>query len=360
MNVWEIHPALVHFPIALLLSAVAVDVFAWWRANESLNRVATGLLIAGVVAGWLAANFGLLAFYTVPAHTHEAHHLMFWHIGAAVSMLTLFTWLAVVRWFHRAEPITRIRHVIGMLGAALLMTTGALGGYIVYHGGAGVEPELLAESVRESHSHGGHDRVASRDEHDGHGRERRQSYYTAPSERDNQTTEHKHGDKREMQKHHGAAKGREKKTETGHADHEQKQDIESSSKRESPHKEAQNKEHSATKDHEHDQPAEMDEQSDHGQHSNKAAATKHDDQGHGHAEKHKTAESKTKSTAGHQHDGSRPKDVPQPKDPPLGPDFEQNVQDNRQRNMPKTDDHSMKEHGRDEAGKEKSGSKHQH
>jgi uncharacterized membrane protein len=360
MNVWEIHPALVHFPIALLLSAIAVDVFVWWRGNVSLDRVATGLLIAGVAAGWLAANFGLLAFYTVPAHTHEAHRLMFWHIGAAVTTLALFTWLAVVRWFHRAEPVTRIRHIVGIVGAAILMTTGALGGYIVYHGGAGVEPELLAESVRESHTHGRHDRVAGRDEQNGHGRERRQSYYTAPSNQDDHGAKpDEDGGQHSMKNHRGPMKDGEKKS--GHGNHEHKQDAERDSKPEAPHKEEQHKEDSATKQHDHDQPAEMDEQPEHGrEQSDKAAAIKHDDQGHGHAEKHKTDESKTKPTAGHQHDDSRPKDVPRPKDPPLGPDFERNVQDNRQRNRPKTDDRSMKEHGRDEAGKDKSGSKHQH
>lgn len=399
MNVWEIHPALVHFPIALLLSAVAVDVFAWWRPHELLNRVATGLLIGGTVSCWLAANFGLLAFYTVPAHTHEAHHLMFWHIGAAVSSLVLFTWLAVVRWFHRAEPLTRTRRGVGLVAAVFLMTTGALGGHIVYHGGAGVEPELLAESVRESHSHGGHDRVASRGEHDGHGRETRRSYYTAPPDRSDHAAGHEHGEKQEMPNHQGAAKNGKKKSATDHAGHEEKQDTEPNSKGEAHHKdhshdessaksgekksetdhaghdakqdsdrnskgETRAKDHSrddgpATKNHEHDQSAEMDEQSEHEHgHSKKAAADKQDHQSHGHEEKRQPEESKP-TTAGHQHNGSTTKNVPPKSDPPLGPDFEQNVQENRQRNMPKTGEHSK--HGHDAKPKNsESETKHEH
>ena len=154
MNIWEIHPALVHFPIGLLLSAIALDLFAWWRVNAALNRVVTGLLIAGTAAGWLAANFGLLAFFTVPAHTDEAHTLMFWHMGVAASSLVLFTGLAVARWLHRAEPVKGLEHFVGLVAAAFLMITGALGGYIVYHGGAGVDPKLLAPEIREGHSHG--------------------------------------------------------------------------------------------------------------------------------------------------------------------------------------------------------------
>ena len=83
MDVWEIHPALIRFPIALLLTAIAVDGPASWRATGSLNGIVAAIVVSGVATCWLAANFGLLAFYTMPAQTHEAHHSMFWHIGAA-------------------------------------------------------------------------------------------------------------------------------------------------------------------------------------------------------------------------------------------------------------------------------------
>ena len=366
MNVWEIHPALVHFPIALLLSAIALDVFAWWRPNDLLNRVATGLLIAGVVAGWLAANFGLLAFYTVPAHTHEAHHLMFWHIGAAVSTLLLFTWLALVRWFHRMEPITRSRRIVGLVAATFLMTTGALGGHIVYHGGAGVEPELLAESVREAHSHGG---VAVQKKHEGHGQKQnghdRESYRSAyqaqpPAHEHSQVDEgSEHGNHAEKPTPDRRAAG--KKSDAGHARHqEQSSDQEKTKKTDQPDK-AHHKEDSAAEPDEQQHSPDRKSQDSH-EHSDKpapAANEKHEQ--HGEA-KPKTDEKKNDDAAAPQHGASRPQD------PPLGPDFERNVQENRQRNMPKMDDHSKMGHGSDHKTqkpdgnkkKDESGSKHQH
>src|SRR5437870_1754658 len=45
---WEIHPAVVHFPVALLLCAVALDLFAWWRKRSGYMRPIAGLLVAGV------------------------------------------------------------------------------------------------------------------------------------------------------------------------------------------------------------------------------------------------------------------------------------------------------------------------
>lgn len=153
MNIWEIHPALVHFPIALLLSGVALDLVAWWRGKQLLVDAATWLLIAGSATGLLAANFGLLAFYTAP-HANEVHQLMFWHPAIAVLSLTLFIYVAVVRWMRRGIKPAVWARLIGLLGAVTLTIAGYLGGYIVYHGGAGIEPELLAASVRGGHKHG--------------------------------------------------------------------------------------------------------------------------------------------------------------------------------------------------------------
>src|SRR5438552_15007653 len=78
---WEVHPALNHLPIAFLFGAVALDLYAWWRGRPVLGPVVTGLLIAGMITGVITALTGLLAFFTVPGHTEEAHELMYWHIA---------------------------------------------------------------------------------------------------------------------------------------------------------------------------------------------------------------------------------------------------------------------------------------
>lgn len=152
-NIWEIHPMLVHFPIALLLAGVAADILG--RKREIVRRAAAGLLVGGVVLGWVTAGAGLLAYYTVPAHTEQAHAWMNWHLWAALGMLALFTVLAVVRWRGRARMAGAGTIGLGLLSAGLLLFTGYLGGAIVYHGGAGIDPELLSREIREGHHHGG-------------------------------------------------------------------------------------------------------------------------------------------------------------------------------------------------------------
>ncbi|MBY0524735.1 MAG: hypothetical protein K2R98_15125 [Gemmataceae bacterium] len=150
---WEIHPALNHFPIAFLLAGVALDLYAGWRAKAHLMPTATGLLVAGVLTGWVTALAGLLAFWTVPAHTGRAHDLMYWHLGIQAASLLLFAWAAWVRWRGWSVPPSIAIRAIGLVAAVLLSVGSAVGGYIVYHGGAGVDPELLAPAVRGSHSH---------------------------------------------------------------------------------------------------------------------------------------------------------------------------------------------------------------
>jgi uncharacterized membrane protein len=148
---WEAHPPTVHFPIAFLLGAVALDLYAWRRGRADLARVATGLLVAGVIAGVVAAAAGLLAFFTVPAHTEEAHRLMYWHLGLMVGVLAVFAGVAVAR--RRAGPPGPGSRVAGLLGAAVLLAGAYLGGGLVYRGGAGVDPAVLAPEVRMSHDH---------------------------------------------------------------------------------------------------------------------------------------------------------------------------------------------------------------
>jgi len=147
---WEYHPALVHFPIAFLIGAVLLDLYAWRRRDPASARVATGLLLAGVTTAALTAAAGVLAFFTGPAsHTEESGKLIWWHIGAAVTQFLLFTIVAVVRWCVQPAPPPIWTRLIGLIAAGVLLFAGYEGGYIVYHGAAGIEPRLLAPELWE-------------------------------------------------------------------------------------------------------------------------------------------------------------------------------------------------------------------
>ena len=149
MELWEYHPALVHFPIAFLLGGVVLDLYAWRRGDPASARVATGLLLAGVATAALAAAAGVLAFFTGPAsHTEESGTLIWWHIGAAVIQFVLFAVAALVRWRQQPAPPPAWTRILGLIAAGVLLFAGYEGGYIVYHGGSGIEPRLLAPELR--------------------------------------------------------------------------------------------------------------------------------------------------------------------------------------------------------------------
>lgn len=152
---WEFHAALVHFPIAFLLGAVALDLYAWWRGEPGLERAATGLLAAGFLTGVAAALAGVLSFFTVPGHTEEAHRLLYWHLGVQSASLALFAWPAWARWRAWEERPALPARAAAWVAAALLLAGSAIGGYLVYHGGMGVAPGLLAPGLRGGHDHGG-------------------------------------------------------------------------------------------------------------------------------------------------------------------------------------------------------------
>jgi uncharacterized membrane protein len=150
MRAWEIHPALVHFPISFLLAGVAADFYALLRRRTELGRAASELLFLGMMTGWVAAVAGVIAFFTAP-HSGHAHEFMYYHSATAAVTMALFTWLAVLRRRAKGALLGRGARVLAVVSAVLLSASGYLGGYLVYHAGAGVG---AARTVEESgHSH---------------------------------------------------------------------------------------------------------------------------------------------------------------------------------------------------------------
>jgi len=153
MHPWELHPALMHFPIAFLLGGLLIDLVARIRPRDSLTRVASGLLIAGVVSGVVAAAAGAISYFTVPAHTEAAHEQMDAHFVLASAALVLFALVALARWRQRTQPASAVALSGGVMASALLIGAAFLGGKTVYQGGAGIDPEILAPAIVQGHHH---------------------------------------------------------------------------------------------------------------------------------------------------------------------------------------------------------------
>ena len=135
MRTWEIHPAVVHFPIAFLLGGVVLDLFG--LHSEAAVAAATYLLLAGLATGAVAAVTGVVSYYTVPGnHTEQAHQRVYWHIGAMVTAVVMFAVVCFVRRQHPSVVSPAIRG-LGLAAAAILIFGGYVGGKLVYQGGSG-------------------------------------------------------------------------------------------------------------------------------------------------------------------------------------------------------------------------------
>lgn len=153
MNIWELHPAFVHFPLAFLFSSTVLEFVACRPGKQGLTRVAVGLLAAGVIAAPIVALAGLVAYFTVPVPSDEAHLRIVVHGILAVLATAAYALVLALRWKRRAERAGGGALALSAFGALLLGATGAVGGYLVYQDGVGMEPTLPRAPAGRLESH---------------------------------------------------------------------------------------------------------------------------------------------------------------------------------------------------------------
>ncbi len=91
----ELHPIIIHFPIALLLTSVALDFLAIFFRRWGLADAATWLLVFGVPSAAFALLSGWVSEKYITVGT--AGQLLHYHKIAAVSASGLFGLLLVIR-----------------------------------------------------------------------------------------------------------------------------------------------------------------------------------------------------------------------------------------------------------------------
>jgi len=73
-----IHPMLIVFPLGLLATAVAFDIVALSTGDGSWFGISFWMIAAGIIGGLLAAVFGLIDWWAIPAGT-RAKRIGLWH-----------------------------------------------------------------------------------------------------------------------------------------------------------------------------------------------------------------------------------------------------------------------------------------
>lgn len=133
-----LHPVLVHFPIALLLIAVAAEGIGWLGRRPVFSTAAKGLLMAGCVISLFAFVSGNFAeVFAVRGGT--PHDPVDRHAIWAMITTWCYILLTIARFYLRPEMRGFVVYFAGLLAASgLLIFTAHQGGELVYTHGANV------------------------------------------------------------------------------------------------------------------------------------------------------------------------------------------------------------------------------
>jgi uncharacterized membrane protein len=137
-----VHPALVHFPIALVTLSVLADLLGYLGGSSALRAAAWWALAGGAIGAGLAVPAGLFDMHREKIQP-DAHHRAHTHMKVGLTLFTAIAALTVWRWFIYTEA--RDGPGWGYLLAAVLVLAlthfqGWLGGELVYSDGVGVAP----------------------------------------------------------------------------------------------------------------------------------------------------------------------------------------------------------------------------
>ncbi|MGE4169119.1 MAG: DUF2231 domain-containing protein [Candidatus Margulisiibacteriota bacterium] len=152
--IYQIHPMIVHFPIAILIVTFVCDGISIVFKKTALEPISKWGLWIGVPSMGLAALSGWISHRTVP-HGPEVYGLIdrheqlgFWATGIFCLIL-----LARFLWKGKLPPNKLLQGIyLGVfLAGVLTMSLGAhLGGRLVYEHGVGIEkPDSMSPLLKE-------------------------------------------------------------------------------------------------------------------------------------------------------------------------------------------------------------------
>ena len=136
------HPAIVHFPIALLVVAVTVDVVALFMRRASWHPVAWRLLVGGTLSALIAVVTGDAAAADY-RQGDETAAIVQHHEDMATLCLLLFGVASLGRLpIALGRPPRWLAYWIALsfVGVGLIVFTSVIGGELVYVHGVGVIP----------------------------------------------------------------------------------------------------------------------------------------------------------------------------------------------------------------------------
>ncbi len=151
----NIHPLLVHFPIAFLSTFFVLDMVGTLAKKQHWRNVASWLLYFGTVAAVFTVITGFIAAESV-AHGQDVHGIMERHEHIGISVLSLAIVLSVWRVKSRGliqGGANSFFLILSALLCVLIMLGADLGGFMVYKYGVSVDATTFQEGDYMNHQH---------------------------------------------------------------------------------------------------------------------------------------------------------------------------------------------------------------
>ena len=144
MLLHELHPAVIHTPLALLPTATVADVIAVTTGDRAWAKVGRRLWVAGTLSALFSGLAGLAASQEVKLEEPRARDMVFLH-GLGNAVITLGA-VGVTLW-RLARPPSPVQCAVGLAANVAAVYTATIGGKMVYELGVGINPMPVEGSV---------------------------------------------------------------------------------------------------------------------------------------------------------------------------------------------------------------------
>jgi uncharacterized membrane protein len=137
-----VHPALVHFPIALLGLAPLAQALGLFGGDPFWWGAAHWLLVGGLVTAAAAALTGFADYTAIPRES-PAHRTATTHMVANVVVVLLYGGSLGVQGGPDVEGSPALALLLSAVGLAVLLFSGYLGSHLVYRHGLGLSEKAV-------------------------------------------------------------------------------------------------------------------------------------------------------------------------------------------------------------------------
>jgi uncharacterized membrane protein len=137
-----VHPSLVHFPIALLSLVPLAQALGLFGEDPFWWGVAHWLLVGGLVMAGVAALTGFVDFTAVPRED-PARGTALVHMMANLLAVLLYLGSFAVQGGPDVPESPFLPFALSVVGVAVLLFSGYLGGHLVFSHGLGLSEKAL-------------------------------------------------------------------------------------------------------------------------------------------------------------------------------------------------------------------------